>query len=131
MTTSEKQPGDLATVGAAVGSATVGVGAALTATLASVCCAGPVVAPIVVGLLGATGAAAAAGLKPYTPYFFAGSLALLAVGFWTVRNASIRCSLAARASPPVPIKVAGWILWSGAAVWVLSAAFTLYALRGL
>jgi hypothetical protein len=125
--TSEKQPKDLATVGAAVGSATVGVGAAVTATLASVCCTGPVIAPIVVGLLGATGAAAAAGLKPYTPYLFTVSFVMLVLGFWSVRNASRKCSLGA---VPRSVMISKYVLWGSATIWFISAAFTLYSLRG-
>src|ERR1700730_13391479 len=96
---STSQAGRVA-VGAAVGTATAGVGAAVTATLASVCCTGPILAPIIVGLLGATGAAAAAGLKPYTPYLFALSLVMLAVGFRTVYWTRRACVVAGAESSP-------------------------------
>lgn len=117
------------TLGAAVGSATMGVGASVTATLASVCCTGPVIAPIVVGLLGATGAAAAAGLKPYTPYLFASSFLMLAFGFWSVYRARRACVLAGSAvSPGVALNISQVVLWAAAALWVASVAFTLYEL---
>ncbi|MBC5826332.1 MAG: hypothetical protein GIW99_01350 [Candidatus Eremiobacteraeota bacterium] len=119
-----------ATVGTAVGTATAGVGAAVTATLASVCCTGPVIAPIVVGLLGAAGAAAAAGLKPYTPYLFAGSLAMLAFGFWTVNRARKSCAVGAPLRlVPFSLRFSRAVLWLAAGLWVASVAFTLYSLR--
>jgi len=116
-----------AAVGTAVGSATVGVGAAFTATIASVCCTGPVIAPIVVGILGASGAAAAAGLKPYTPYLFAASALLLAIGFYSVRNAARKCALVGKSARRTSLRVANVVLWIGAVMWIASAAFTLYA----
>ena len=60
------------------GTATGGLGAALTATAASMCCLGPAV----VSLLGVSGAVAAAGIAPYRPYLLAVSLGMLAWGFW-------------------------------------------------
>ena len=119
-----------ASLGIAVGTATAGVGAAVTAAVASVCCAGPVIAPIVVGLLGAAGAAAAAGLKPYTPYLFAGSLVMLAFGFLAVHRAGRACAIGA---PPrsvlFSLRISRGILWLAATLWIASAAFTLYTLR--
>jgi hypothetical protein len=116
-------------VGVAAGSATAGVGAAVTATLASVCCTGPVVAPIVVGLLGATGAAAAAGLKPYAPYLFALSLALLAIGFRIVYEAKRSCVIAGSIrAVSTSLKVSQVVLWIAAMLWVVSVAFTVYSL---
>ena len=125
---SSARPTNGAVVGTAVGSATVGVGAAVTATLAGVCCTGPVIAPIVVGILGASGAAAAAGLKPYTLYLFAASAILLAIGVYSVRNAIRKCTLgAATSARPTSLRVANVVLWVGAVIWIASAAFTLYA----
>lgn len=123
------QPRQGAVVGTAVGSATVGVGAAVTATLASVCCTGPVIAPIVVGLLGATGAAAAAGLKPYTPYLFAASFVMLAIGFRSVYLAKRSCAVVASGrSIGTSLKISQAVLWTAAALWVASLLFTLYSL---
>jgi hypothetical protein len=122
--------GQSARVGAAVGTATAGVGAAVTATLASVCCAGPVVAPIVVGLLGATGAATAAGLKPYTPYLFAISLAMLAIGFRSVYRARRSCTVGGSTRAlDISIKISQAVLWTAAALWVASVIFTVYSLN--
>jgi hypothetical protein len=94
-----------------------------------VCCTGPVVAPIIVGLLGATGAAAAAGLKPYTPYLFATSLVLLAIGFRTVYTARRSClATGSTRSIVMSLKISQAVLWTAAALWVASVAFTLYSL---
>jgi hypothetical protein len=115
--------------GVAAGTATAGVGAAVTATLASVCCTGPVVAPIVVGLLGATGAAAAAGLKPYTPYLFALSLVMLAIGFRIVYAAKRSCITAGSIrTVSTSLKISQVVLWIAAVLWVVSVAFTVYSL---
>lgn len=124
--TIQSRPG--VAVGTAVGTATAGVGAAVTATVASVCCTGPVVAPIVVGLLGATGAAAAAGLKPYTPYLFAISLLMLVVGFRIVFRTRRSCVVGATRSAPISLRISQAILWTAAVLWVASVAFTLYSL---
>lgn len=117
-----------AAVGAAVGTASAGVGAAVTATLASVCCTGPVLAPIVVGLLGATGAAAAAGLKPYTPYLFVASFAMLAFSFRSVYRARQACSVGSTGSIPVSVKISQAVLWIAAAIWLGSVILTIYSL---
>lgn len=119
-----------AAVRTAVGTATAGVGAAVTATLASVCCTGPVIAPIVVGLLGATGAAAAAGLKPYTPYLFAASSVMLAIGFRSVYMARRSCTAATGSSSSIgmSLRISQAVLWTAAVLWVASVLFTLYSL---
>jgi mercuric ion transport protein len=64
--------------GIALGSALGAVGAALTAALATLCCAGPAV----VAVIGAGGALTAAQIEPYRPYLLTGAIALLALGFW-------------------------------------------------
>lgn len=115
-------------MGAAMGTATAGVGAALTATLASVCCTGPVVAPIVVGLLGATGAAAAASLKPFTPYLFALSLIMLTIGFRSVYRKTPVCVAGASTSVVLSLKISRAVLWFASAIWIVSVIFTLYSL---
>lgn len=112
--------------GAAIGAATVGVGAALTATVASICCTGPVVAPLVVALLGASGAAAAAGLKPYAPYLFAASFLTLGFAFWTAYRRQARCDVGSTPARPAMVqKVVRGVLWFSAAIWLASLIFTL------
>jgi mercuric ion transport protein len=104
--------------GAAVASLT-GVGGAVAAVIAGACCVGPVMAPLFVSVLGAGGAAWAAGLKPYSPYILAGSLALIAFGFWRVYRRNRMCKQGLCSPSPRPVWISLWIalvLWSGAAV---------------
>src|SRR5262245_16839087 len=75
----------------ALGAAVSGAGAALVATAATACCSGPVIAPLVVGVFGAGGAAWAAGLRPYGSWLLAASALLLAYGFWSTRRAPVAC----------------------------------------
>lgn len=53
-------------------------GAALTAAVATLCCAGPAV----VAIIGAGGALTAAKLEPFRPYLLTGAVAMLGLGFW-------------------------------------------------
>lgn len=109
----------------ALGSAGAGVGAATVAAAASACCVGPVAAPLIVGLLGAGGAAWAAGLKPYSPYLLAGSAALLAYAFWGLYGWRDECSVDDAASSDrsrVGHTAARVIAWLAAVLWVGAVA---------
>jgi hypothetical protein len=113
----------------AVGAATVGTGAVLTATVASACCAGPALAPIFVSVLGASGLAAVSGLRPYSPWLFLLSGAMLAFGFRQVLG---KPACAADGAPlPVSrgMKIARTTLWIAAALWLVSVSYTIYALH--
>jgi hypothetical protein len=97
-----------------LGVATSGIGGALAASFAALCCIGPVT----VALLGAGGAVAAAGLKPYRPYLMMGSLALLAVGFWL----SYRKVGGEGAACPTRVgRFARSVLWFSAVLWIAAA----------
>jgi len=128
MTSDDLRSGGRASAAAAIGTASAGVGAAVTAAVAGACCTGPVIAPLVVGLLGAAGASAAASLKPYTPYLFAMSLLALAFGFHSAYRSRAACALQT-ASRPVRITFAlsRMALWAAAVIWVAALTFTLYA----
>jgi hypothetical protein len=109
---------------AAVGAAAAGAGGALVATAASACCAGPVLAPLVVGLLGASGAAWAAGLKPYSAWILSGAAVMLAFGFFSVYRARPVCTV------PAPRARGGQmlvrlLLWVSAALWIAALAVNL------
>lgn len=106
-----------------LGAAAAGAGSALAAVLASSCCV-PVLAPLIVAVLGASGAAWAAGLKPYSPYLLAGSLALLLFGLWTVYKPRPACSLESR--PTVAGHGVKAVLWAALALWVLAALLNLF-----
>lgn len=112
---------------AAVAAASSGVGAALAATVGSACCVGPVIAPIFVSVLGASGAAWAAGLKPYAPYILLGSFLLLAYGFWIDRRRR-RCTAGVCTPSPRGVRL---VLWIASALWVASAAANIaFRIRG-
>ena len=102
---------ELAVVGASAG----GLGGALAAGFAALCCVGP----STVALLGAGGAIAAAGLKPYRPLLLALSLAMLGFGFWRAYG---QRAMAGGKSCPVRVgRFARVVLWCSAAVWLLAA----------
>ena len=109
---------------AALGVATTGVSAAVTATLASACCIGPTIAPLVVSVLGVGGAAWAAGLKPYSPYLLVGALLLLGYGFWTVYRPRITSS-GDRCAPAVPWPIRT-VLWAALALWMVALLLNIF-----
>lgn len=115
----------------AVGAATSGVAAAALAGASAACCTGPVLAPIVVAVLGASGAAWAAGLKPYTPYLFVVSGAFLAFGYWMTyrRRPACRVDGPARSgrSHQTIQNLARGMLWVSFLVWLGSIALAIYA----
>lgn len=101
---------------AVVGAGAGGLGAALAAGFAALCCVGP----STVALLGVGGSIAAAGLGPYRPFLLLGSLALLGYGFWRAYG---QRQFVSGASCPVRVgRLARAILWISAAVWVVSFA---------
>lgn len=109
----------------AVGSASLSVGAAAGAVVASVCCVGPVVAPIVVGLLGAGGAAWAASLKPYRAYLLLGSFVMLLLGFGMAYRRQRGCDPGQRGRSTGARKLVRPILWFAATLWVAALTINL------
>lgn len=115
---------------AAAGSAVSGMAAALTATAASACCVGPAIAPAVVSVLGAGGAAWAAGLKPYSPLLLATSGLLVGFSFW---------GLYGRRGPACDAEEAGGagrarrgrrllvgVVWFSALIWIAALGLNLW-----
>lgn len=106
----------------AVGVAAAGAGAAALATAAGACCV-PVIAPLIVGVLGAGGAAWAAGLKPYGLAILALAGLLLAYGFWVVyRPTPVAAGEACPVRRPVSARV---VLWLATALWAIAAVLNL------
>ena len=103
----------------AIASASTGVAAAALTVVSAACCVSPVLAPIIVSVLGASGAVWAAGLRPYGWWILGGTLACLAYGFWLVYRPRQACEVAEsthrRAWLPRIAKVS---LWFGAACWM-------------
>lgn len=118
-----QEPQDRRSYGA-LGAGTAGAGAALVAVFASSCCI-PVIAPLIVAVLGASGAAWAAGLKPYSPYILAGSLALLLYGMWMVYRHRPACS-----PEGCPTTGAGRgvkaVLWVAVVLWGVAALLNVF-----
>ena len=102
----------------AIATATTGVAAAALTLVTAACCVSPVIAPIIVGVLGASGAVWAAGLKPYSGWILGLSFACLAYGFWTVYRPRRTCAIddAPSRGSTMP-RVAKASLWVGAVFW--------------
>lgn len=98
-----------------LGSATGGLGAAIAAFFAALCCIGP----STVALFGAGGALAAASLKPYRPYLLLASLVLILYGFWRVYGT--RRVRVGAACPTRLGRFARNTLWVAAVVWIGAA----------
>ena len=105
-----------------IGASATGAGGALTTIAASACCVSPVIAPLLVGTIGASGVAWASGLKAYSGLILAGSFVLLAASFWTVYRPRPACDAD---GPMTPLPVAPWVikgvLWVSAVLWTASA----------
>lgn len=128
----ERDPGRVSPPGAqsqVVGAVTAGTGAALIATAASACCA-PVAAPLIVSLLGVSGAVWAAGLKPYSPYLVLLSAGFLAYGHWRIYRVRRRACedgtcQRLKASPTVRT-----VLWGATVFWLIALVLNLGAMMG-
>ena len=99
--------------------ASAGLGATLAAVLATACCV-PILAPLIVAVLGVSGSIWAAGLKPYSPYILIGSLAVLAYGFWIIYRPCEMPEGASCASRKPRTVV--WMIWIAALFWTLALA---------
>ena len=101
----------LAIAGAGAG----GLGAAIAAAFAGLCCIGPAG----VALLGVGGTLAAATLRPYRPWLLLLSLGLLGFGFWRTYGRRVQADGAAC---PIRVgRVARTVLWVSAIIWIIAA----------
>ena len=98
------------------GAAGTGAGAAALATAATACCV-PVLAPLLISVLGVGGSVWAAGLKPYSLVILALSGVLLSFGFWTVYRRPAVAGRACAVKRPLLIR---WALWLAAALWAVA-----------
>jgi mercuric ion transport protein len=99
---------------AAIGTSLAGMGAALTAAAASLCCVGPAV----VAVVGVGGAVAAAGLKPYRLLLILVSMALLGLGFWLTYQPKTVRGPGTVACPTRAGRISRRIVWIAAAFWI-------------
>lgn len=110
--------------GSAVTSAGLGMGGAALATAAAACCAGPTISPLIVAVLGAGGAAWAAGLKPYATWMLAASGGLVAYSLWASwPSRDETCALGGRRSR-LRLMTRG-VSWVAAFVWLAGLALNL------
>jgi hypothetical protein len=119
--TTEPRTGVAESAGA-IATASTGIASALLTLVAGACCVSPVLAPILVSVLGASGAVWAAGLKPYGWWILGASAGFLALGFWSVYRPRPTCSIDNRSrSNRIMARVSKVSLWIGAVFWVAGA----------
>lgn len=106
-----------------IGGATAAAGGALAAAAASICCAGPAVGPLLVSLLGAGGAVAFEGLRPYSPYIVAASGIILG---WTIVSSRRPERCAPDKSTRIARSFTRGILWASAVLWLVAAIGVAY-----
>lgn len=107
----------------ATGAALTSAGAATAAAAAVACCV-PVVSPLLVTVLGASGAVWVTGLKPYSPYLLLGSLLLLILAFLRAYRPVGTCLLGVAGSGlrgfrPPRARFTRVLLWFSTLVWLV------------
>jgi hypothetical protein len=97
-----------------------GATAAAASLVATACCVGTVIPPLLVSVIGVSGAAWVGGLKPVAPYLVTGAFALLAYTFMSIRRRarSCRAGEAPRAAARVLLVVASGV-WLSSAILLL------------
>lgn len=108
------------------GQALVAAGGILGALAASSCC----ILPIALFGLGVSGAWIGnfTRLAPYQPYFIAGTIALLACGYWLVyRSSAIACADGAACARPLPNRIVMTVLIAATALVVAALGFNVIA----
>lgn len=108
-----------------LGAAATGAGAVVLATAASACCV-PVLAPLLISVLGVSGAVWAAGLEPYSLAILAVAGLLLAFGFWSVYRP--RPVIEGAACPVKRPRAPRAVLWIAAAIWLVAFVLNLMQL---
>ena len=103
--------------------ATLG-GSVVSGVLASACCLGP----LVLSLLGVSGAAFAQRFAPLRPYLLVLTYGLLGGAFYlTYRPAKVACGPGEACEMPRASRLGRVLLWVGTAVVVLATLFPLYS----
>lgn len=123
----------------AASAAVAGAGAAIGVAAASACCVGPVISPLIVGVLGAGGAVWAADLEPYSLYILALSAVMLSYGFAVAYRRPRACAVGDDGGRPGDVRSEGhatasprWLritLWAAAVLWTASLAVNLLLSR--
>jgi hypothetical protein len=102
----------------AIASGSTGIAAGLLSVVAASCCVSPTFAPLIVGIVGASGAVWAASLKPYAFWILGVAGLSLAYGFWSVYRPAAECDEFAQ---PRRLQMLSLVskgsLWIGAVFW--------------
>ena len=98
-------------------------GSVVGGILASACCIGP----LVLGLMGISGAAFAHRFEPFRPYLLVGTYALLGSAFYLTYRPQAACGPGEGCEMPGANRLGRLILWIAAIVVVLATAFPWYA----
>ncbi len=98
-------------------------GSVVSGILASACCIGP----LVLGLLGISGAAFAQRFEPFRPYLLILTYALLGGAFYLTYRPQAACASGEACEMPRASRVGKMMIWIAAIVVVLATAFPWYA----
>lgn len=112
----------------ALGAATVGAGAAVTAAIAGACCVGPALAPVFLSILGAGGLIAVSGLRPYTPWLLLLSALMLAFSIRQLFRKTTSAAVCEVNQTSISTRVARVMVIGAGLLWCLSAAYGIYGL---
>ena len=113
-----------------VGAATIGTGAVLTTAVASACCVGPALGPAFLAVFGASGLAAVVGLRPYAPFLFIASAAMLAFAVHRVYFRRASCSSGPAGAPRLVTiireRAVKALLLIAVVIWIASLSYSVY-----
>lgn len=98
-------------------------GSVVSGVLASACCIGP----LVLGLMGISGAAFAQRFEPFRPYLLVVTYALLGSAFYLTYRPQAACGPGQACEMPRTNRVGIIMLWIAAIVVILATAFPWYA----
>lgn len=102
----------------AIASGSTGIAAGLLSVVAASCCVSPTLAPLVVGIVGASGAVWAASLTPYAFWILGVAGLSLAYGFWSVYRPGARRDVSAQSRRlRVLSLISKGSIWIGAVFW--------------
>ena len=106
-------------------SGSTGVAAGFFSVLVAGCCVSPAIAPLIVGLLGASGVALGASLQPYAPVILGLSGTALAYGVWAHGRALRSCEARPMRRRAALSRLSGFVLHAGVVSWCVAVVVTL------
>jgi hypothetical protein len=111
----------------AIAAASTGVSGVVVTMAATACCASPVLAPLLVSVIGASGVAWAAGMKPYRGYVLLASFFLIAWSLWTVHRPQAKCDVAREGDSRRRLlqRTSKIVVWTAAMLWAAALVLTL------